>query len=141
MTKSSTTSLESFVTAAINSGGQMMIMISSMGQAIEQSPGHDTERNPIGEELLPILSPRLGERSDTPSARDLATAARVLHWCTEALGQEIFGSEPGRPHSTWVPEVRARVRHMTDEELEHRRLTSPIPDKLDFLGDDYRKAG
>lgn len=132
MTKPTRTSTESFVTALIHSGGQMMIMISSMGQAIEQSPDHEPGEDRIDDELIPILAPRLRERPDAPSSTDLETAARVLSWATEAFGEEIFSAEPGRPHSTWVPEVRARVR---------RTDGSEIPEELDFLGVGYRRAG
>ncbi len=146
MTKPTRISIESFVTAAINSGGQMMIMISSMGQAIEQSPDHEPADDRIDEELLPILAPRLRDRPDAPADADLEAAARVLAWATEALGEDIFGAEPGRPHSTWVPEVHARVRRFTDDELEARhreelRTNSAIPEELDFLGLGHRRAG
>ncbi len=116
MPKPSKRATDEFIRATVNSGGQMM-MITSMGQAIESAAGPVVGSDQLQEELQEILVRRLRERPDPPSAADLETAARVLAWTTTWIGEEVFGHSPGDPPGSWVPEVRGRVRPMRDDEI------------------------
>jgi hypothetical protein len=117
--------LDDFLSSAVQSGGQMMILITNMGQAIRTSSEVDAEPEAIEREIVDIVGRRLQELGDLPGDEDMEAAARVLRWATAAIGDDLFGPRPGTPSDrNWVPEMRFRLRSLDDE---------PLPFDDDFL--------
>jgi hypothetical protein len=109
--------LDEFLSSSVQGGGQMMILITNMGQAIHGTQHMDADPETIEAEIVAILGRRLGERADLPHDEDMRVAAEVLRWATAAIGDELFGSQPGPADSNWVPEVRLRLRSLDDSPL------------------------
>ena len=109
--------LDDFLSSSVQSGGQMMILITNMGQAIRSSSEMDSGPETIEREIVEIVGRRLRETGRIPDERELEAAARVLRWATEAIGDNLFGPRPEVPERNWVPEMRFRLRSLEDEPL------------------------
>ena len=109
--------LDDFLSSSVQSGGQMMILITNMGQAISGSSEMDAEPETIEREIVEIVGRRLQEMGGLPEERDLEAAARVLRWATEAIGDDLFGPRREVSGRNWVPEMRFRLRSLEDEPL------------------------
>ena len=109
--------LDEFLAGSVQAGGQMMILITNMGQAIGAAADMEADPETIESEIVEILGRRLCEVGDLPTREDLQSAARVLRWATTAIGGDLFGVRPEAEDRTWVPEMRLRVRHLDDGPL------------------------
>ena len=109
--------LDDFLSSSVQSGGQMMILITNMGQAIRGSSEMDAEPETIEREIVEIVGRRLQELGRLPDDLDLEAASRVLRWATEAIGDDLFGPRPEVSERNWVPEMRFRLRSLEDEPL------------------------
>lgn len=109
--------LDDFLCSSVQAGGQMMILISSMGQAIGAASGIEAAPETIEGEIVDIVGRHLAELDDIPEEEDLQAATRVLRWATSAIGENLFGPRPDLPDRTWVPEMRLRIRSTEDEPL------------------------
>jgi hypothetical protein len=109
--------LDDFLSSSVQAGGQMMILITNMGQAIGTSADMEADPETIELEIVEIVGRRLSELGDLPAAEDLAAAARILRWATDAIGDDLFGRRPDPEERNWVPEMRLRLRHIDDEPL------------------------
>lgn len=109
--------LDAFLSSSVQAGGQMMILITNMGQAIGASAGMQADPETIEREIVEIVGRRLSEVGDLPPVEDLDAAARVLRWATAEIGDDLFGSRPDPEDRNWVPEMRLRLRHLDDEPL------------------------
>lgn len=112
-----TPALDDFLASSVQAGGQMMILITNMGQAIGTAADMEADPETIEREIVEILGRRLSEQGDLPSPEDLRSAARTLRWATAAIGDDLFGARPDAEDRTWVPEMRLRVRHLDDGPL------------------------
>jgi len=109
--------LDDFLASSVQAGGQMMILITNMGQAIGASADMEADPETIEREIVEIVGRRLIELGDLPAASDMTAAAKVLRWATAAIGDDLFGTHPDPEARTWVPEMRLRVRHLDDGPL------------------------
>ena len=108
----------------------MMILISSMGQAIGVSAGMDADPETIEAEIVDIVGRHLAQLGDVPAEEDLQAAARVLHWATAAIGDNLFRSPSDVTDRTWVPEIRMRIRSLEDEPLPFEDEFPPTAGEL-----------
>ena len=109
--------LDGFLAGSVQAGGQMMILISSMGQAIGAASGMEADPETIEGEIVDIVGRHLAELEDVPAEEDLQAATRVLRWATMAIGDNLFGPRPDLPGRSWVPEMRLWIRSLEDEPL------------------------
>ena len=109
--------LNEFLSSSVQAGGQMMILITNMGQAIGASSDMEADPETIEREIVAIVGRRLSALGDLPKVEDLKAATRVLRWATDAIGDDLFGSHSGLEERNWVPEMRLRLRHLDDEPL------------------------
>jgi hypothetical protein len=109
--------LDDFLASSVQAGGQMMILITNMGQAIGASADMEADPETIEREIVEIIGRRLSELGDLPTGEELQAAAKVLRWATAAIGDDLFGARPDADDRTWVPEMRLRVRHLDDGPL------------------------
>src|SRR3712207_5656372 len=89
--------LDDFLSSSVQAGGQMMILISSMGQAIGVASGMEADPETIEGEIVEIVGRHLAELGDVPGDEDLQAAARVLGWATAAIGDNLFGPREDLP--------------------------------------------
>lgn len=109
--------LDDFLSASVQAGGQMMILITNMGQAIHGCSGTDADPETIERQIVEIVGRRLGELGDRPRDEHLEAAAQVLRWVTAAIGDDLFGPRSDPADRNWVPEMRLRLRSLDDEPL------------------------
>ena len=109
--------LEDFLSSSVQAGGQMMLLITNMGQAIRSAYDVDAEPEAVESEIVEIVGRHLCELADLPSEADLRVAEKVVRWATEAIGEELFGPRPEPGERNWVPEMRLRLRHLDDGPL------------------------
>ena len=109
--------LDDFLSSSVQAGGQMMLLITNMGQAIGASTDMEADPETIEREIVAIIGRRLSELADLPEVEDLKAATRVLRWATGAIGDDLFGSHSSLEDRNWVPEMRLRLRHLDDEPL------------------------
>jgi hypothetical protein len=104
--------LDEFLSSSVQAGGQMMLLITNMGQAIRTAYDIDAEPETVEEEIVEIVGRHLCELDDGPSEEELRVAERVVRWATEAIGNELFGPPEHPEERNWVPEMRLRLRHL-----------------------------
>ena len=109
--------LDQFLAGSVQSGGQMMLLITNMGQAIRSACDMDAEPKAVESQIVEIVGRRLSELDNLPSEADLQTAERVVRWATDAIGNDLFGPRPNPEDRNWIPEMRLRLRHLDDEPL------------------------